>query len=62
MNNTITTKELSGVEDILSHFAVAIKKAAYYQEISTDKKIKKVCDDLYNKNIANFQDLLEYLN
>ncbi len=62
MTNQITTKELSGVEDILSHFAVAIKKAAYYKDICSDKKIKKICDDLLNRNKVNFQDLLEHLN
>ena len=61
MNSEITTKELAGIEDILAHYAVTIKKAAYYQSICTDKKVKKVCDDLYQKNVNEFQQLLNYL-
>ena len=61
MNSEITTKELAGIEDVLAHYSVTIKKAAYYQSICTDKKVKKMCDDLYKKNVLEFQQLLEYL-
>ena len=61
MNNQVTTKELSGIEDILAHYAVTIKKAQYYKEICTDKKIEKMCEELYKKNVLEFQELLEYL-
>ncbi len=61
MNSEITTKELSGIEDILAHYAVTIKKAAYYQSICSDKKVKKTCDDLWKKNVTDFQQLLGYL-
>ena len=61
MNNEITTKELAGIEDILAHYSVTIKKAAYYHSICSDKKIKKMCDDLYKKNVLEFQQLLNYL-
>ena len=36
----LTTKELSGIEDILSHYQVCIKKAMYYKSICSDKTVK----------------------
>lgn len=57
----ITTKELSGLEDILSHYAVCIKKAAYYKTIAEDKNVKKLCDDVSRKNISEFETLMNYL-
>lgn len=58
----LTTKELSGIEDVLSHYAVCIKKASYYKNICTDKNVKKICDDVVNKNVMIFEELLTYLN
>ena len=51
MNNEITTKELAGIEDVLAHYSVTIKKAAYYQSICTDKKVKK-CVMIYTKKMC----------
>ena len=57
----ITTKELSGIEDILSHYQVCIKKAMYYKSICSNKSVKKLCDDMYKKNINIFNSLVECL-
>ena len=62
MNSEITTKELAGIEDVLAHYSVTIKKAAYYQSICTDKKVKKMCDDLYKKKCVGISTIIRISN
>lgn len=59
---TLTTKELSAIEDQLSMEQTLIKKFNAYATMSTDPQIKAKCQQIAQKHQQHYNMLMNHLN
>ncbi len=58
----IESKNLSIIDDQLSHEALAVKKYKHAAEMCTSQDIVDLCNQAAQKHRKNYDDLLNYLN
>ena len=59
--NTITEKELSGIEDCLTEERILIQKYQMYASICPDAQIKQKCEQIAAKHQNHYDKLLNQL-
>lgn len=62
MEQQLTTKELAGIEDALSHEQLLVKKFRNYASIAQDPAIKAQAEQIADRHLQHFETLLGHLN